>query len=205
MLLAFSFPALAQRMTPGRQSVEVYGSFGRLGHYYGPAGGGVLRASHGYRGRLTLGVDVMGVNMGLTEEEVVEEDKETGDVTVVRPGGVFDFKGTDICASVGYLYRVWAPRSRVFVLSAGGSGLLGARCCGGLHDHVRSADGSNVKYYPSVGLVLGLVPEVQAEVFPFRNVSLYGSLRPRMTVVSTNGGDSDWLRMGLAMGLKFYL
>ena len=115
-----------------------------------------------------------------------------------------EFRSTGITGTIGYMFRLLAPRNRVVVLSAGGSLLAGVRYAPQMKEYYKN--GKDGATYSAVGFYLGLVPEVQFEVFPFRNVSIYVAARPRLRLVSGLGGtDAGWFQMTAAAGLKFYL
>lgn len=196
-LLAFALLSVtfchAQRQTPGRPSLDLYASFGTASAV--PAGGGFFWCNYDYSGRTCLGLDVFREWHGYTEPAIITGGKE------VAPEENYEFVSTDICASVGYMFRVLAPRSRFFILSAGGHALVGIKYLPDMSSFMKSDD----KAYSSVGFYLGVVPEVQMELFPFRNVSLYGSVRPRARAISSMGGRDRWFNLSFAGGVKIYL
>ena len=183
----------AQRQTPGRPSLDMYGSFGSTGFI--PAGGGLVWCNYDFGGRTAIGIDVYRAPHSFTEAPIYS-GKE-----MVAPEIHHEFMSTDVTATVGYLLRVAAPRSRAVILSAGGHLLLGVKYAPEMGGFVKDS----MRNYAQAGFLIGIAPEVQLEVFVSRNVSLYGSARPRVRVYSALGGHDDWFRMSGAAGLKIYL
>lgn len=190
-------PVRAQRQTPGRPSMDGYVTLANTQRGFGLAGGGFAWCNYDYGGRTSLGVDVFLDIQTLSEEAVYDSYGE-----LVFPEENYTFGSYDVCAAGGYFFRLLAPRSRVFILSAGGTLLVGAKYCKPVSGFYK--DGGDKKYSP-VGFLLGMVPEVQAELFPFRNVSLYVAARPRVEFLCGLGGHSEWFKMSYAGGLKIYL
>lgn len=191
-----SAPARCQRQTSGRPSFDAYVNFAFDGGFR-VAGGGALWCNYDYLGRTTLGLDVFSEGHSFTEEAVVSNGE------LVAPEILHEFVATDVCADVGYLFRLLSPRSRAVILSAGGHMLVGAKYAPEMSGFYK--DGGSEKRYSQVGFFLGLVPEMQLEVFPFRNVSVYVSARPRVRLFSGLGGSDGWLALSGAAGFKVYL
>lgn len=185
---------ICQRQTPGRPSVVGYVSFGGTGAV--PSGGGISWCNHDFVGYSAIGVDVFRGPHVFTEPGTVSGGE------VISPESVHELVSTDLAASFGYLYRVAAPRSRVVVLSAGGHVLVGAKVSQEVagFDKV-SGTGKN----SSVGVLIGVVPEAQLEVFPAKSVSLFASARPRIRVISGLAGKDRWLIFSAGCGIKVYL
>lgn len=201
ILMAFLFPLglSGQRQTPGRPSFEAYGTVAFTpGVYMG--GGGANWCNHYFIGHTTFGLDVYREGHNFFKDAEYASDG----VTMVAPPIDDHFWSTDINGSIGYMFRIWAPRNRVVVFSAGGSLLVGVRYAPQMQLYVK--DANQGKLYSAVGVYVGIVPEVQMEVFPFRSVSLYVSARPRTRIYCGLGGKDDgWLLFSGAFGLKFYL
>lgn len=197
LLSAFlSVPGMCQRQTSGRPSIDGYVNFAFDGGFR-VAGGGVAWCNYDYMGRTTLGLDVFSNGHTYTEEAVVTNGE------VVAPEIVHKFYATDVCANIGYMFRLLAPRSRAVILSAGGHLLVGAKYAPEMSEFYKDK-GAN-KRYSQVGFLLGLMPEMQLEVFPFRNVSLYASVCPRARIFSGLGGKDKWFVLSGAAGFKVYL
>lgn len=196
LLLLLPFTGRAQRQTSGRPSLDVYGSFSLDGGMKF-AGGGFSWCQYDFVGRTAIGLDVFREYHGYTEAAVYDSKGE-----VLAPEVSYDFVSTDACGSLGYMFRLLAPRSRWVILSAGGHLLAGVKYVPEMAGFQKSSN----KNYSSVGFYLGLVPDVQLEVFPLKNVSLYAGFRPRVRILSTVGGyDRNWYCLSVSTGLKFYL
>lgn len=183
----------AQRQTPGRPSFDAYASFGSTGFI--PAGGGLLWCNYDFIGHTAIGVDVFRDPHSFTEEPVYSGSE------MVAPEMRHDFMSTDMSVSVGYLFRALAPRSRAVILSAGGHLYMGAKYAPEMKQFMRD----NIRRHSQAGFIIGVIPEVQFEVFLSRNVSFYGAARPRLRFYSALAGESSWVCMSGAAGLKIYL
>jgi len=197
-----SFPSFAQRQTYGRTSVEAYGSFGEIhanGYmgYFLPAGGGFNVSKYDYNWRWVLGADVLCSPHDYNEEAIY--DKEGN---LIAKSQYHILESTEICGAAGFLYRVWATRSRSLCVSAGASLLLGIKAVPEMGKFYNPLTGD---YCKTVGFFLAGMPEIQVEYFPFTNISFFGSLRPRMRMVEVLPGKSGWFRMNMAFGAKIYL
>ena len=196
LLLLLPLSALAQRQTSGRPSLDLYGTL-NLDQGVKFAGGGFSWCNYDFRGRTVIGIDVYREYHGYTEAAVVSNGE------IVAPEVTHDFMATDACGSVGYMFRLLAPRSRWIILSAGGHLLAGVKYVPEMKQFKKSNTGKN---YSAVGFYLGLVPDVQVEVFPFKNVSLFAGFRPRARLVSGMGGfDREWYSLSVVSGLKIYM
>ena len=195
LLFVSAFSGLAQRQTPGRPSFDGYVTFAQRPEAGFVSGGGMAWCNYNYIGRTTLGVDVF------FEPRVLVEDAVYKDNELIAPETRNVLETADVCLSGGYLLRIWAPRSRSVILSAGGTLLAGVSYCKPLTGFCRE----NGKPYSAAGIFLGLVPEAQLELFPFSNVSFYGAVRPRVCFLNGLGGTSDWFRMSYSFGFKFYI
>ena len=190
-------PAAAQRQTAGRHSVEAYGA------YAGGYGGGIGWSNYNYGGRVVWGLDVVGARVGLHYDANYASDGTTQIADAIDA----DLGAVDAVVTGGYLFRVWAPRSRVVILSAGGALGMGIRYCKRIGEYEKdpySVSSDHAKY-SRTGLLINFLPEVQLEVFPLKSMSLFVSARPHVTVFTTLGGKVDWFRMGCNAGLKYYL
>lgn len=193
LLFLSILPGLAQRQTPGRPSLDGYVT---LNQKFSPAGGGFFWCNYDFRGRTHLGLDVFREGHSFHEDAVMNNGVE------VAPAVDYSFMATDVNASIGYLFRLLAPRSRTVILSAGGHLLGGVKYVPEMSGFTKS----NGKNYAQVGAYIGIVPELQFEVFPFRNVSIYISARPRLRILSTIGGkDAGWFLMSESAGFKVYM
>lgn len=199
---ASSFSASAQRQTNGRHSFELYGDIGMISPtVLGVSGGGGTWSNYFYEGRVVWGADACIAPLPLVEEEVTDADG-----VVLLPEERHDLTSVEITACGGYLFRLWAPRSRVFILSAGASLGLGVRTCDALGSYAKGYSSSgDPSYYIRTGFLINVQPEVQAELFPFRNISAFVSFRPRMTLFCGLGGKVDWFRPMCSFGVKYYL
>lgn len=203
LLAAASCPSvLAQRQTAGRHSVEAHCS--AVPDASGDivlGGAGALWSNQGYSGRVVWGIDACSVPLTLVEPETLD-----GEGNLIAPEVSHDLRAVEILALGGYSQRIWAPRSRALILSAGIMGGAGVRHSRDIGDYVKVSDShSGAVSYARTGILVTVLPEVQAEVFLFRNVSLYASFRPRVTVFTGLGGKVDWFIPSALAGLKLYL
>lgn len=198
----------AQRQTPGRPSIDVYMNAGSIsGRPFFPAGGGINYVRYGYLTRFTGGLDVSLSPLSFTEHVNAIYKKDNPDELVAPEENIpYSFNAYDVLAGVGYHIRIYGTRNRVFILSAGGNFYLGARIC----EQLKSFTNPNKdnKQYPSVGYLMSIVPEIQAEVFPFRSVSLYLAFRPKMDILDVLSLQDyvkvNWFRPCAAFGTKIY-
>lgn len=192
--LIFPVSAVAQRQTPGRPSVEAYMNIS--GVPFGTAGGGAAWCNYNYNGHTVLGLDVYVHPRSLEEGAIVMDGEQ------VAPAVMHTLGCEDICFMGGYFWRLLAPRSRVVILSAGVTGLVGVSHCGAIASFYNESKGSN---YGPVGFVLGVMPELKLEAFPLRSASVYVSARPRVRIISTLGGGDRWLQLNYCLGVRYYL
>lgn len=200
--LLFSCPdAFAQRQTPGRVSLEAWFGSSFPGEFV-PGGGGFSWNKHDYLGHVSLGIDVDRPQTTLH-----------GLLPVTDSEGYDDYlsedrllRGVEVSVIGGYHVRLLAPRSRTVILSAGLSMYNGLRVYSG-HEDLLIEDREGFYVSPgSTSYSMGFVPELQFEVFPFRNASLYLSARPRIQVLDTfASASSSWFTMRAAFGIKYYL
>lgn len=195
LFLLLSLPALAQRQTPGRPSVEGSVLLG-VSPKFAAVGGSAFWCNHYYGGHTVLGLDVLSSPHRLHEDAVYASDG-----TEVAPALDHSLTGIQAAFVAGYRFRLIAPRSRVFILSGGADILVGAKYCEEMGSFVKS-DGNA---YAKTGFFLGAAPELKAEVFPFRNVSLFVAARPRVRILCGLGGSDDWFTMSLRAGVAYYL
>lgn len=179
----------AQRQTPGRPSIDATFTFDPIGK--GVYGGSVMWSNYQYLGHTSLGLEAMSHPYYYTLPEVVLEDG-----TVVAEEERLTLRCVDVTAGGGYFIRIVGTRSRSVILSAGINGFIGVRHCSGLSEYTKK----------KTGLLMYLVPELQLEVFPFSNVSLFVSVRPRMEVLNVViAGAYPWFNLNFGAGLKVYL
>lgn len=197
-MLSGGFHASAQRHTPGRPSVGVYGTFSEVRNdRFGFTCGGVNWSQYRYLTYSTYGVDVSSLPLRVTTSGNYEFGENT-----------HEHIAYDITGGAGYFVRLYSPRSRVVILSAGVGGYTGIRLCDALSGYTGEMidpDKGSSKSLGTVGYVLNAVPEVIFEVFPTGNLSVMVSGKARMTLVDTSHGRADWFQPYLAVGLKYYL
>lgn len=201
-ILLLSFSLSAQRQTYGRHSLEVYGTFNKVNpfHFF-VSGGGFSWSVYGYDGYPVAGAEAFSVPLKLVYDELKD-----GEGNLLLPREEYNYNATEVVARGGYMLRLWAPRSRVVVFSAGASLGAGVRVCKELSGHVKVYDSEGTPtYFLSTGFLLNFIPQLQAEVFPLRNVSATFAFQPHMAIVSGIGGDVDWFRPQLTFGVKYYL
>lgn len=211
-LLLCPVSLFAQRQTNGRPSVDAFMSFSTLtGDRFGLAGGGANWNMYRYASRVSWGVDVSALSLGVNLHADAQYDN-TGTMIFPEENHSYEHLAYDITAGGGYHLRLLAPRSRVVILSAGVNGYAGVRYCSELSRYLKSDFDSTVTKGSSsdeslskTAFVLNFVPEVLFEAFPFRNFSVAVSLRPRMNVIYSGKGDCDWLKLYLGFGAKYYL
>lgn len=196
----------AQRQTPGRPSIDVYMNAGPISERpFFPAGGGINYVRYGYLTRFTGGLDVSLSPLSFIQHQDAVLDRD-GNELAPEENNPYSFNSYDVLAGVGYHIRIYGTRNRVFILSAGGNFYLGARIC----EQLKSFTNPNKddKQYPSVGYLMSIVPEFQAEVFPFRSVSLYLAFRPKMDILDVLSLQDyvkvNWFRPCAAFGTKIY-
>lgn len=191
--------ARAQRHTPGRPSFRIATDLS-LGKTAGFGGGGAEWHSYSYSGNSVLGAYALRSPVVLVTPAVVVDDVE------VFPEERSLAYTWEAAGRLGYMFRLWSPRSRWAVLSAGGGLDVGMRFFPGGEDED-----------VVMGFLLALSPEILAEVFPFRNVSLGVSFQPRMSVIDRAAFEKDedgkstgsrrvpWYRGFLSFSLTYYL
>ena len=198
-LLFVSFSASGQRQTAGRWSVEGYGNVGGDGIYTGILGGGVRVSPYGFNGHVHYGVDLVTSPRTYTVAPLYDDDDPS---IVIYPGEKYIMSSLDVSATVGYLYRLLATRSRWLILSGGATFGIGLSHCDALKDVYFPDADNNLKVN---GLVLYGAPELELEMFPFKSVSFYLAARPRMTMLNTLKGNAPWFKFRAAFGMKVYL
>ena len=196
--------AFAQRQTPGRFSLELYGGIGKgvLPDLTGelPVGinnAGMALSYYDFSGRMVYGLDAF--MQPHTFVDVAIYDREGNEIA---PEESHLMVAANYCVSAGYLYRLWGLRSRTLTLSAGGSLLIGASVCEQIASYYKEPTSSD--HNAPVGFYMALAPEIQLECFPFSNFSVFASFKPRMRFVDTLAGKSDWLLANGTFGLKYY-
>lgn len=126
----------------------------------------------------------------------------------------YEVQSSEVTLGIGYMHRLLSTRSRSAVLSAGGGLGIGV---------VYALDlplGGGV-YDDHYGVMAELMPEVDMEVFPFRNVSLFAMVRPKIRISETLGAvekkkvggervstgvvlHRPWFNLTAGVGLRFY-
>lgn len=200
-LLAGAVCASAQRWTPGRPSLDAQVIFGEGMDYKGVGvnGGVITWNAYRYLGKFSFGLDYYTHPYDFILAEQTAKDKD-GNIVVVSPEESFTFRAHDVTAGGGYFLRVLSTRNRALMFSVGLSAYAGIRYCKEVSGFEKSAG----KNYNAVGFLLNIIPEAQLEVFPFSNVSLFLSARPRLQVVNGLAGKYDWFRFTWGFGVKYY-
>lgn len=200
-------PAFGQRQTVGRHSLEAFGTLNGVSNALGrsvftASGGGLQWGKYDYLGYVFAGAQACRGPLSLTESAITDSEG-----TLIAPESKHYFNYVDVAAYGGYALRVWAPRSRVVVLSAGLAGCVGIRNCGPMGGYVKVYDtsgrGEDV-YYIKTGFLMQVMPVVAFEAFPFRNISFAVSYRPLMDVVSGLGGSYSWFHSVGSLSVKYY-
>lgn len=177
----------AQRQTPGRSSIELYGS---AIHGYG---GGIALSNYGFNGRTVLGLDVFQRELGI----LVPANEGSDEMFFRKPSYEAMFTG-------GYLWRVLSNRSRSIILSAGICVGLGVRYCSEMSYFRDNYDGFGD--VATVGFVCAFYPDVQVEFFPAQNMCGFVSFRPRLYAWDHLGAPyTSWFAPLASVGLKYYL
>lgn len=194
----------AQRQTPGRPSLEGQVLFGERMDYRGVAvnGGTVTWNNYQYLSHTSFGVEFFMHPYDFVESEIYDSEGN-----IIAPEVTHTFRAYDITAGAGYFVRLLASRNRAFIFSVGISGYTGVRYCKDLSQFVKKANSvraSDSEFYKPVGYVLNVIPEAQMELFPFSNVCLFVSARPRLQVVDGLAGKYDWFHFAWGSGLKIY-
>lgn len=197
-------PVHAQRQTPGRPSVEVFSSFGKDVFQ----GFGFTWNNHFYHMHSSFGAEWF-TRPGSMEVYVPAPADVDGNPVGLEENS---FYGSDeFDAFGGLVFRLWAPRKRWMIINAGLYLNAGVRTCNGMKNY--EYDG---KRLPSTYFLFGLIPEVHAEFFPFKNVSLFAGFRPRVYifgmpfkakvlregVMKENG---EWFLPAASVGVKLYI
>lgn len=203
----------AQRQTPGRMSLSGHTTWSGLdGGRFGFSGGGATWNRYYYNTFLSVGADVSATPFSKVYVADPVYDSQGNEVAPGESETVSAL-AYDITVGGGYYVRLFAPRNRVVILSAGINGYTGIRYSHALGkfnpddvdlDEIGSKD-SKKKADGPVGYVLNIVPEVLVEAFPMKNASFYLSFRPKLSVISTLDVEAGWARMYLGVGVKYYL
>ena len=197
--------ANAQRQTPGRPSIEGQVLFGEGldGKKVAVSGGTITWNNYQYLFHTSFGAEVFFHPYKFIEEAVYDRDGNE-----IAPAVEHVYRAFDITGGAGYFIRALASRNRAFILSIGANLYTGVMYCNEISQFTKpqKATGADPEYYNPTGYLLHLVPEAQMEVFPFSNVSIYVSARPRITLVNGLVGHSDngWFHFSWGSGLKFY-
>ena len=203
LMLCLVPAAHAQRQTMGRPSIEGQVIFGEAMDYKKVAvnGGSVTWNNYQYLGHTSIGLEFYTHPYDFVTVEDPIYDK---DGSIIFPGATFvdTYRSFDITVGGGYFIRVLSTRNRALIFSVGASAYLGVRYCKEISSYVK--DETTGKHYGSVGFLINIIPEAQLEVFPFSNVSLFASARPRFQVWDTMAGKYNWFRFTWGGGLKYY-
>lgn len=208
-LLAGAVCASAQRWTPGRPSLDAQVVFGEGMDYKGVGvnGGVITWNTYQYIGKFSFGLDYY-----THPYDFVRAERRSKNGDLISPEESFTFRAHDVTAGGGYFLRVLSTRNRALMFSVGLSAYAGIRYCKEISGFERGEDKPNFtlsedgsgKKYNAVGFLLNIIPEAQLEVFPFSNVSLFLSARPRLQVVNGLVGKYDWFRFTWGFGAKYY-
>lgn len=201
-VLFFSLGLMAQRQTAGRPALELTLQLGKgmNGFFPSVSGASVSWNVHDYSGYFSYCGDVCIHPYLFTEPEVYDKNGN-----LLAPAIDISFRSVDALLGGGYTVRLLSTRSRSLILSAGASAFTGIRYCKELSSYVKEYnDKGNPVYYGSVGFLVVVIPELKAEVFPFSNVSLFASFRPRFEVVNGLVGSYEWFSACLGAGAKYY-
>lgn len=200
-LLTGAVFASAQRWTQGRPSIDAQVLFGEGMNHRGIGVNGAVVSwnMYQYLGKVSAGLDYYThpYDYVFAQQTVLDDD---GNIVVVSPEETVTYRAHDITAGGGYFFRVLSTRNRTVIFSLGASVYAGVRLCNEI-GRISKGDGKN---YSSVGFLLNVIPEAHFEVFPFSNVSLFLSARPRIQTVSTLAGNYGWFRFCWGFGGKFY-
>lgn len=190
--------AFAQRMTPGRPSLELGYTIGSAvaGLPEKPMGFELTWSNYYFHGYTSFTLDVYAHQFGYTIPAVYDS---TGGF--IAPEESIHPDAYDLLLGMGYHYRLLSTRNRFFILSVGAGIFLGIDYCKDMANVEKSGGG----YYNSVGFLMNVIPEVKAELFPFSNVSLFASARPRLQCINGLAAKDYWFRPAYAFGLKYYL
>lgn len=204
LALLTAVPSMAQRQTPGRPSLDFQALAGKgVGDVPFMATGGVISwSNYQFIGHTSLGAEFYIGQQDLVEPEIVYEG------TVIAPELVHNLPRYDIGVGGGYFFRALATRNRVVILSFGITGYVGIGYCPQFANYIYTEDVNNKNYgkpYGTVGFLMSISPEMQFEVFPAKNFSLFLSARPRFVILNTLKGKNDWFVPSGGFGCKYYL
>ena len=201
---ALSVDCFAQRQTPGRPSINASAVFGKGfdGKMVGINGGIISWSNYQYRTHLTYSLEFNTHPFEIYSPAVFAD--LNGQEVLISPEVNDELRCFDLSAGGGYFLRLLGTRNRVFVISGGLSCFVGLRNCEALKEYEYEGKDGKYKNYPGNGLIIYFVPEIQMEVFPFRNVSIFASARPHLEVLSTIA-KYPWFTFNWGVGLKFYL
>lgn len=202
-VFSFLVPSFAQRHTQGRPSIEGQVLFGERmdNRFVAVNGGSVTWNNYQYIGHTSLGLEFYTHPQGFTVTVPAIKD-DAGNILAPEDVSVNTHRAYDITAGGGYFFRVISTRNRFFIVSVGASLYVGVRHCKEIGGYVKEQNTG--KHYSSTGFLLNAIPEVQMEFFPFSNISLYVSARPRICIVSTLAGSYDWFHFTFGSGVKYY-
>lgn len=192
----------AQRMTPGRPSIEAAYDVGNVLKDYPEKPMGIYLAlcNYNFHGFSSISLDIYNHKSGWVDEAIYY------DGVLIAPAEGRFFDTYDVQLGLGYYYRLLSTRNRFFIASIGANAALGFAYCKemGTVEKARKEDGT-VTYYGTVGFLLSVFPELKFEIFPFTNVSLTLFGRPRIQCINGLAASDHWLRWTCGAGLKYYL
>ena len=193
------FAGWSQRQTAGRPSINAQVLFGDGMRKGSVAVTGFNATWSGYQRRtyFSTGIDFQTHPYNSPVAAIYDSDG-----VEIAPASDYTMRCYDVQAGAGFFVRAVSTRNRVFILSVGGSLYLGARIANEMKQFVK--DKNSEKKYNGVGFIMYLMPEMVAEVFPFNNVSLFLSVRPRIRLVDGTGGQYGWFKFGAGFGVKYY-
>jgi len=205
-----SLSAFAQRQTQGRVSVEGYGGYGPPMRTYGfgvppdefeksapSVNGGAAVSLYDYSGRIVVGFDYLSLPRGYHEPALYDRSDR-----LISSDFNYFYKSQTCCLYAGYMYRLWATRSRNFIVSCGGYLDVGVSICKDLSNHISQKTNTNEK---TLAFTLGLTPDVQLEFFPLPSASLFMSVRSHITLLNFLPGYSNLFHPVGCLGVKYYL
>ena len=205
LLLCGAGNVRAQRQTVGRSSFEGGALFcGLTDKSFGIAGGCINWNKYYYTGYLSVGLEVAKVpHRYVTVEEAVY--LPSGELLYEEEEVVNRFDALDALIGGGYHFRLLAPRSRVFILSAGLNAYAGVRHSKDVAAYTSVNKKGTEKANPDTNFALIFTPEVKAELFPFKNMSVFVSFRPKVNALILLKGKHDLVNVYMGCGLKYYL
>ncbi len=197
ILLAAAVPAAAQRLIPGQWEFSFGAGFCPVDGRYSQADVSFNKVNYGSKMLLRLGAVMGDYGYVSVTEGTDSEGKEFVLETDVPS------LADDIFAGWGYQWCVLNTRSRNFNLWVGGTFDAGAR--------IRSAkDKVQKDLLPASSVLLGVTPELSAELFPAKSFSFEGYFQPRMRWFIVGSGHSldkgeRWFYPSFGLRMHFYM